>query len=51
MSFVNADLVEWDSTEDHTEGFRKSAEYQRWKDLLHRFYEPFPVVEHFVPIS
>ena len=40
-------LVEWESLEDHTVGFRQSSEYQEWKRLLHHFYEPFPVVEHF----
>lgn len=40
-------LVEWESLEDHTVGFRESPEYQEWKRLLHHFYEPFPVVEHF----
>ena len=40
-------LVEWDSLEAHTEGFRGSAAYQEWRDLLHHFYDPFPVVEHF----
>jgi heme-degrading monooxygenase HmoA len=40
-------LVEWASLEDHTEGFRKSAEYQDWRRLLHHFYEPFPTVEHY----
>jgi len=40
-------LVAWDSVEAHTEGFRRSPEYTRWKALLHRFYDPFPVVEHF----
>ncbi|OJF15155.1 antibiotic biosynthesis monooxygenase family protein [Couchioplanes caeruleus] len=40
-------LVEWDRLEDHTVGFRGSAEYQRWRDLLHHFYEPFPRVEHY----
>ncbi|AUI53371.1 antibiotic biosynthesis monooxygenase family protein [Arthrobacter crystallopoietes] len=40
-------LVEWDRLEDHTEGFRGSAEYQQWKKLLHHFYEPFPTVEHY----
>jgi heme-degrading monooxygenase HmoA len=40
-------LVEWARLEDHTEGFRKSAEYQEWRALLHHFYEPFPTVEHF----
>lgn len=40
-------LVRWDSLEAHTEGFRGSPGYQEWKALLHHFYEPFPVVEHF----
>ncbi|SNS96925.1 antibiotic biosynthesis monooxygenase family protein [Rhodococcoides kyotonense] len=43
-------LVEWDTLEDHTERFRGSAEYQQWKALLHHFYAPFPVVEHFEPV-
>ena len=41
-------LVEWDTLEDHTVGFRGSPEYQQWKALLHRFYDPFPDVQHFV---
>jgi heme-degrading monooxygenase HmoA len=40
-------LVEWDRLVDHTEDFRGSAAYQEWKALLHGFYDPFPVVEHF----
>lgn len=40
-------LVNWETLEAHTEGFRKSPEYQLWKKLLHHFYEPFPTVEHF----
>ena len=40
-------LVEWDRLEDHTEGFRGSAGYHRWRELLHPFYDPFPTVEHF----
>jgi heme-degrading monooxygenase HmoA len=43
-------LVEWERLEDHTEGFRGSAEYQQWRSLLHHFYEPFPSVEHFQPV-
>lgn len=43
-------LVRWQRLEDHTEGFRKSAEYQEWKRLLHDFYEPFPIVEHFTEV-
>lgn len=40
-------LVRWQTLEDHTVGFRGSAEYQEWKRLLHHFYDPFPVVEHY----
>jgi heme-degrading monooxygenase HmoA len=39
--------VGWDTLADHTEGFRASPEYQRWRDLLHHFYRPFPEVEHY----
>jgi heme-degrading monooxygenase HmoA len=43
-------LVGWDRLEDHTEGFRGSVEYERWRELLHRFYDPFPTVEHYEPV-
>ncbi|MCU1404188.1 MAG: antibiotic biosynthesis monooxygenase [Glaciihabitans sp.] len=44
-------LVQWNSTEDHTEGFRKSPEYETWKRLLRHFYDPHPVVEHFTEVN
>lgn len=40
-------LVDWDSLEAHTIGFRQSVEYIEWKNLLHDYYDPFPVVEHY----
>lgn len=40
-------LVNWNTLEDHTVGFRGSAEYQKWRAMLHRFYDPFPTVEHY----
>lgn len=43
-------LVNWDCLEDHTIGFRESAQYQEWKALLHHFYDLFPTVEHYEPI-
>ena len=43
-------LVEWDTLADHTEGFRGSPQYGRWRALLHHFYDPFPEVEHFEPV-
>lgn len=44
-------LVNWKTLEDHTVGFRQSADYQEWKRLLHHFYDPFPTVEHYEPID
>jgi heme-degrading monooxygenase HmoA len=44
-------LVRWETLEDHTVGFRGSADYLEWKALLHHFYEPFPTVEHFVVVE
>ena len=44
-------LVTWESVEAHEVGFRGSPEYARWRELLHRFYEPFPVVEHFSEVA
>lgn len=40
-------LVNWETLEDHTVGFRHSEQYQEWRALLHHFYDPFPTVEHF----
>ncbi len=44
-------LVRWERLEDHTQGFRNSLQYQRWKALLHHFYDPFPTVEHYSQIT
>jgi len=43
-------LVNWETLEDHTVGFRESKEYQEWHSLLHHFYEPFPEVEHYASV-
>lgn len=40
-------LVRWETLEDHTVGFRQGPAYVRWSALLHKFYSPFPVVEHY----
>jgi heme-degrading monooxygenase HmoA len=44
-------LVRWQTLADHTIGFRQSPEYQEWKALLHHFYDPFPVVEHYLNVD
>jgi heme-degrading monooxygenase HmoA len=43
-------LVEWETLEDHTIGFRGSPRYEEWRALLHHYYDPFPEVLHFTPV-
>ncbi|WP_205473252.1 antibiotic biosynthesis monooxygenase [Nocardioides sp. SYSU D00038] len=43
-------LVGWTSVEAHEQGFRGSERYEEWRRLLHHFYDPFPVVQHFAPV-
>ena len=43
--------VQWKTLESHTVNFRQSAQYKKWKKLLHHFYDPFPTVSHFKPIK
>ena len=43
-------LVEWETIENHIIGFRESEVYVKWKELLHHYYCPFPVVEHYQTI-
>lgn len=40
-------LVNWEKLEDHTIGFRGSPQYQKWRTLLHHYYDPFPEVQHY----
>ncbi len=42
-------LVNWVDVAAHENGFRRSEDYRRWRALLHGFYEPFPLVEHYGP--
>ena len=44
-------LVRWETLEAHTEGFRRSPQYQEWKRLLHHYYQPCPTVEHDHPVQ
>ena len=40
-------LIRWQTLQAHTQGFRLSPQYKKWKALLHHFYEPFPEVLHY----
>ncbi len=44
-------LVNWETIEDHTQGFRGSDQYQAWRALPHHFYDPFPTVEHYTLVA
>ena len=44
-------LVNWQTLEDHTHGFRGSDAYQEWRRLLHHRYDPIPEVEHYEVVS
>ena len=42
-----ADFARWTTLEAHVIGFRKSPQYRKRKELLHHYYDPFPIVEHY----
>lgn len=39
--------VEWTTLEDHTEGFRRSADFARWRELVGPFFAAPPSVQHY----
>lgn len=44
-------LIEWDSVEDHMEGFRESELFVRWRELIGGFFAAAPAVEHYDPVA
>jgi heme-degrading monooxygenase HmoA len=42
-------LIEWDTLEDHTEGFRGSELFVQWRALLDPYFNGAPQVEHYDP--
>ena len=40
-------LLEWETLEDHTVGFRGSAAYSQWRNIVADFFIQPPFVEHF----
>ncbi|MDT7674231.1 MAG: hypothetical protein QOD82_2133 [Pseudonocardiales bacterium] len=39
-------LVEWDTLEAHTKGFRESDRFPRWRELIGPFFAGDPRVQH-----
>lgn len=40
-------LIEWDTLEDHTQGFRESELFVRWRELIGSYFAAAPAVEHY----
>ena len=44
-------LIEWDSLEAHTVGFRESVNFTRWRNEVGPYFDGPPRVEHFNEVS
>jgi heme-degrading monooxygenase HmoA len=44
-------LIEWETLEDHTVGFRESELFVRWRELIGSYFATAPVAKHFEPKS
>ncbi len=40
-------LIEWNSVEDHMQGFRESDLFVRWRELIGSYFAAPPEVEHY----
>jgi heme-degrading monooxygenase HmoA len=40
-------LVEWETLDDHMQGFRESELFVRWRELIGPYFAAAPAVEHF----
>jgi heme-degrading monooxygenase HmoA len=40
-------LIEWETLEAHTIGFRQSPAYAQWREIVGPFFAQAPFVEHF----
>lgn len=40
-------MVEWDTIESHTVGFRESENFPRWRAVVGPYFDGAPNVEHF----
>ena len=43
-------LIEWDSVEAHTVGFRESESFPKWRAIVGPFFDGAPTVEHVVEL-
>jgi heme-degrading monooxygenase HmoA len=40
-------MIEWETLEHHTVGFRQSPAFQEWRGIVGPFFAEPPLVEHF----
>lgn len=40
-------LVEWETLEAHTVGFRQSPAFAKWREIIGGFFAEAPAVEHY----
>ncbi|MCR9063998.1 MAG: antibiotic biosynthesis monooxygenase [Cytophagales bacterium] len=40
-------MIEWETLEDHTVGFRESELFPEWRAVISPYFESAPEVEHF----
>lgn len=44
-------MIEWDTLESHTEGFRQSEAFAQWRAIVGPYFAQPPKVEHFVTLD
>ena len=44
-------LVEWETIDDHMEGFRNSEAFAKWRSGLQPFFAHAPELEHFTEVA
>lgn len=44
-------LIQWETLEDHTIGFRESELFVKWRAIIGPFFKEAPVVFHYNPFN
>ena len=44
-------LVQWETLEAHTVGFRQSPAFTKWREIIGGFFAEAPRVEHYEKVS
>jgi heme-degrading monooxygenase HmoA len=44
-------MLEWETLEDHTVGFRQSPAFSEWRAMVASFFSEAPFTEHFLEIA